>query len=270
MEAPWPNFVDSIRPYVESMIVSHRPEHKMSGPLHKDTIYGRPYLFEGRSVVNLRRSVQGITPAQILEIPDLAVRQAVEAKLVEHSGDSSKFNPDEPSTLPRLTTNRGEHIPIRKVRVRETKNASALLELPGNRFVQSDEIHHVELFVRRESHKEIWVHSPVTLMEAYFRHRQNTPIVARKLEDDPDAEFLFSLMKGDMVEMNYKGQRGNFRVKKFYSSGQIWFADGNNAQQDKDQQRDGTRWSKRPDALRELRPRKILVDLLGKTHPAND
>src|ERR1039458_5452573 len=164
----------------------------------------------------------------------------------------------------------GERIPIRKVRIRETKNANALLELPGNRFVQSDEIHHVELFVQREGRKEIWAHYPVTLMEAYSRRRRSLPVVSRKLEDDPSEEFLFSLMKGDMVEMDYGERRGIFGVKKFYSSGQIWFAHANNAQQDKDQQRDGTRWSKRPDALRELRPRRVVVDLLGRVYPAND
>jgi CRISPR-associated endonuclease Csn1 len=270
LESPWPNFVDSIRPSVTGMIVSHRPEHKMSGPLHKETIYGQPYVFEGRSVVNLRRSIQGITPAQVMEIPDPAVRQAVETKISEHGGDSSKFNPEDVRTLPSLVTNKGEHIPIRKVRIRETKNADALLELPGKRFVQSDEIHHFELFVQREGRKEVWVHYPVTLMEAYSRRRRNLPIVSRELEDDPSAEFLFSLMKGDMVEMDYGGQREVFRVKKFYSAGPIWFAGANNAQPDKDQQRDKTRWSKNANALRQLRPRKVLIDLLGNLHPAND
>jgi len=232
MESPWPDFVDSIRPHVTGMIVSHRPEHKMSGALHKETIYGRPYRFEGRSVVNLRRSVQGITPAQVMDIPDPAVRQAVEAKLSEYGGDSTKFNPEDARTLPSLVTNRGEHIPIRKVRVRETKNADALLELPGKRFVQSDEIHHVELFVQREGRKEVWTHRPVTLMEAYSRHRRNLSVVSRELEDDPSAEFLFSLMKGDMVELDYNGQRGVYRVKKFYTAGHIWFAHANNAQPD--------------------------------------
>jgi CRISPR-associated endonuclease Csn1 len=270
IESPWPNFVDSIRPHIENMIVSHRPEHKMSGALHKETIYGRPYIHEGRSVVNVRRSIQGLTLAQIQEITDGAVRRAVEAKLVEYGGDSNKFNPEDTSTLPYLATNRGEQIPIRKARVRETKNAEALLELRGNRFVQSDEIHHIELFVQREGRKEVWTHRPVTLMEAYSRRSRNLPIVSHELEDDPSAEFLFSLMKGDMVEMDVKGERGVFRVKKFYTAGHIWFAHVNNAQPDKDQQRDGTRWSKFPNALRQLRPRKVVVDMLGKLHPAND
>jgi CRISPR-associated endonuclease Csn1 len=273
MESPWPGFVDSIRSHVTGMTVSHRPEHKMSGALHKQTIYGRPYRFEGRSVVNVRRSVRGITQSQILEIPDAAVRQAVGAKFAEHGGDSSKFNPEEASTLPSLITNKGGRIPIRKVRVRETKNA--LLALPGKRFVQSNEIHHIELFVRREGLKEIWTHYPVTLMEAYSRWRRNLktqadPVVSRELEGDPSAEFLFSLMKGDMVELDYNGQRGVYRVKRFQTAGHIWFAHVNNAQPDKDQQRDGTRWSKFPNVLRQLKPRKVVVDLLGNVHPAND
>jgi hypothetical protein len=107
-------------------------------------------------------------------------------------------------------------------------------------------------------------------MEAYFRRRRGLPVISRKLEDDSGAEFLCSLMKGDMVEMDYNGRRGIFRVKKFYSAGSIWFAHANNAQPDKDQQRDGTRWSKSPGALRQMKPRKVVVDLLGRVHSAND
>ena len=39
IESPWRNFVPSIRPHIEQMLVSHRPEHKMSGELHKGTNY---------------------------------------------------------------------------------------------------------------------------------------------------------------------------------------------------------------------------------------
>jgi CRISPR-associated endonuclease Csn1 len=270
MEAPWPNFVDSIRPAIERMIVSHRPEHKMSRALHKESLYGRPYTLSGLSYVNLRRRLEELTSSQIKDIVDPAVRLAVEDKLAEHGGDCKKFNPEIASTLPSLASKRGAPILIRRVRVRERKNSDALLALRGNRFVQSDEIHHIELFVQRNGRQDLWVHVPVTLMDAYSRRRRNLPVVARTLDEDYETEFLFSLMKGDLVEMELQGHRGVYRVKKFYSSGQIWFAHCNNAQPDKDQQRDGTRWSKRPDSLRQLNPRKVTVDLLGRIHPAND
>ena len=62
-------------------------------------------------------------------------------------------------------------------------------------------------------------------MEASQRNAANRrnghaeAVVSRTMKDDPEAEFLFSLMKGDIVEMDYEGGRELFRVKKFYASG---------------------------------------------------
>ena len=61
--SPWPNFVDSIRPHIERMIVSHRPEHKMNGALHDETNYGRPYKHNGKTTVNIRKLVSGLARA---------------------------------------------------------------------------------------------------------------------------------------------------------------------------------------------------------------
>jgi len=44
----------------------------------------------------------------------------------------------------------------------------------------------------------------------------------------------------------------------------------NNAQMDAEQQKQKTTWSKRANSLKDLRPRKVVVDLLGRIHPAND
>ena len=274
LQSPWPDFVDSIRPRILAMRVSHRPEHKMSGALHNDTLYGRPYVRDGKSLVHLRRSVKGIKPDQIVNIVDDAVRAAVERRLVEHGGDAGKFNPEIPESLPYLESNRGR-IPIKKVRVKETKKG--LMELRNNRFVESGDIHHFELFVHRdENRRESWTHVPVSLMEASQRNAVNRrnghveAVVSQELQDDPEAEFLFSLMKGDIVEMDYEGGRDLFRVKKFYAAGRTWFSHVNNAQKDADQKRDGTCWAKPPNGLMQLNARKVTIDLLGKVHPVHD
>ena len=270
IESPWPNFVDSIRPYVEQMTVSHRPEHKMTGALHKETIYGEPRLFNGKSVVHIRRPLSGIPPGQIDDIVDPAVRDVVRIKLAEMGGDTKRFSDSDLSTLPHLSGKNGQPIPIKRVRVREVKNAEALLALPGRRFVESDSIHHFEIFVCREGSKEIWRHKAVSLFEASQRRRRGECIVRKSLPSNPDANFLFSLMKGDTIEIDQDGRRDIFRVKKFYAAGPIWLTHANNAQPDKDQFRDKTTWSKTPNVLKELHPRKIIVDLLGETHNAND
>jgi CRISPR-associated endonuclease Csn1 len=274
LQSPWPDFVDSIRPRILAMRVSHRPEHKMSGALHNDTLYGRPYVRDGKSLVHLRRSVKGIKPDQIANIADTAVRAAVEKRLAEHGGDVGKFNPEIPESLPYMESKRGR-IPIKKVRVKETKKG--LLELKNNRFVELGDIHHFELFVQRdENRRESWTHVSVSLMEASQRNAANRrdgekrSVVSHQMKDDTEAEFLFSLMKGDIVEMDYQGGRELFRVKKFYAAGRTWFAHVNNAQKDADQKRDGTCWAKPPNGLMQLNARKVTIDLLGHVHPVHD
>jgi CRISPR-associated endonuclease Csn1 len=250
IESPWPNFVDSIRPHIEPMTVSHRPEHKMTGALHKETIYGQPRMFNGKSVVHHRRPLPGIPAGQIDDIVDPAVRNAVRNKLDELGGDTKRFNDSDPSTLPHLPGKNGQTIPIKRVRVRDVKNADAMIELPGKRFVESDSIHHFEIFVCREGSKEVWRHKSVSLFEATQRKRRGESVVRKSLSSDPDANFLFS--------------------QKFYAAGPIWLTHANNAQLDEDQKRNKTTWSKTPNGLKELRPRKVVVDLSGKIHNAND
>lgn len=269
IQSPWPDFVDSIRPQIMEMLASHRPEHKMSGALHKDTYYGHPYKHQGKEVVNVRRLLAGLFAGQIEEIVDERVREAVQQKLVELGGEPKKFNPENLDTLPFLTAKDGRKILIKRVRVREAKTHDSLISLPAGH-VQSESIHHFELFVSREGRTEKWKHVSVNLLDAFERKRMNQPIVSHSLPEDPEAEFLFSLMKKDQIELDTPKGRQIFRVKKFSANGQMWFVPVNNAQEDKDQKEDGTTWSKKPNELRKLSPRKVVVDLLGRVHPAND
>jgi hypothetical protein len=266
------------------MVVSHRPEHKISGELHKGTNYGTPYLHNGKSTVHARCAVSALSTSDIEAddvIVDQAVRDAVRAKLAEVGGNPKAF--EKPENLPNLVGASGKTIPIRRVRIRQTKAPKHVATGSRERFVDSAGIHHAALFVVRDTaRKETWISEVVQTTDVYDRcprrdKRRGRPknhiygaAVARVNSAYPEAEFLFSLMKDDTVEMDFKGERAIFRVKKFYANGQIWFTSANNAQQDADQMKQKTTWSKSPNTLRPLNPRKVVVDLLGKVHPAND
>lgn len=283
---PWtsPGFEHEIEKQVSEMVVSHRPSHKISGELHKGTNYGKPYLLNGKSTVHVRCALSALSVADIEAddvIVDRAVRAAVRAKLAEIGGNPKAF--DKPENLPHLMTSSGRTVPIRKVRIRQTKDPKPVAAGSRERFVDSAGIHHAALFVVRDaSRKETWISEVVQTTEVYDRcprrdKRKGRPknsvygaVVSRVSKISPEAEFLFSLMKDDTVEMDFKGERAIFRVKKFYANGQIWFTSANNAQQDADQMKQKTAWSKYPNTLRLLNPRKVVVDLLGKVHPAND
>lgn len=272
LKTPWSDRDRFLSGVFHRMFVSHKPEQKLTGSLHIDTIYPQPKQdpADGKYYVSLRRSVVGITDRQIEEIQGDNIREAVKSKLLELGGNSKKFNPDDLSTLPVLKAKDGRLIPIKKVHVREAKTAETLIQFPGNRYVESESIHHFELFVRRDArNREEWTHVAVSIIEAYARHRRKEPVISHIHPQDRDAEFLFSLAKGETVELDYKGGRDVFRVKKFYSSGQIWLTHVNNAQKDEEQKRDKTTWSVNPNPLRLLNPQKVIIDPLGRKYRVN-
>lgn len=283
---PWtsPEFEYQIQTQLAEMVVSHRPEHKISGELHKGTNYGKPYLLNGKSTVHARCAVSALSASDIEAddvIVDRSVRDAIRTKLAEVGGNPKAF--EKPENLPRLVGANGKTIQIRKVRIRQTKDPKNVAAGSRERFVNSAGIHHAALFVVRDANrKETWISEVVQATDVYDRcprgdKRKGRPkthvygaAVSRVNKEYPEADFLFSLMKDDTVEMDFQGGRAIFRVKKFYANGQIWFTSVNNAQDDTAQKKQKTTWSKYPNTLRPLSPRKVVVDLLGKVHPAND
>lgn len=271
---PWttPDFIRSLTEQISTMVVSHRPEHKVSGELHKGSNFSRPYFYKGKPTVHTRCPLGSLSVANIEAedvIVDPAVRDAVRKKLNELGGDPKLF--ENPTNAPVLMTGNGRSIPIRKVRIRETKNPLKVGNGMSERFVDSGGIHHVSLFVvRTAARKENWESAFVQITEAYERRRRKLPVISHELGSELEAEFLFSLQKDDTVEFDLNGTRAIARVKKFFATGQIWFTDVNNAQMDAEQKKQRTTWSKRANSLKDLNPRKVVVDLLGRVHTAND
>ncbi len=283
---PWtrPDFIGNLTEQIAKMVVSHRPEHKISGELHKGSNFSRPYLYKGKSTVHTRCELSQLKPADIAAddiIVDKAILGLIRAKFDELDGNPKSF--EDPKNLPCFTTTNGRKIPIRKVRIRQVKEPKVAAHGDRERFVDSGGIHHVALFVvRKDTRQEQWLSEVAQVTDVYQRcprrdkrsgrpkSAASEPAVSRKLKDNPEAEFLFSLMKDDTIELDYNGAREVFRVKKFYAAGPIWFTGVNNAQMDADQKKNKTTWSKNPNGLKTLNPRKVVVDLLGRIHSAND
>ncbi|MBS1815955.1 MAG: type II CRISPR RNA-guided endonuclease Cas9 [Acidobacteria bacterium] len=271
---PWisPDFERDMQRQIEEMVVSHRPSHKISGELHKGTNYGKPYMLNGKSTIHSRCALSALSAKDIESddvIVDPAVRDAVRSKLEEIGGNPKLF--DKPDNFPYLVSASGRNIPIKKVRIRETKNPLRVAEGVRERYVASGGIHHVELFVTRDgTRREAWDSKVVQRTEAYERKRKHLPVVARTLEDDPEAEFLFSLSNDDTMEINDGDVRKIVRIKKSGENKQIFYVPVNDAHLDADQSKLAIVKSKYPNTLKSLKPRKVVVDLLGKVHPAND
>ena len=273
---PWKSreFFSSVEAQIKQMVVSHRPEHKISGELHKGSNYARPYMHEGKSTVHTRCAITDLKADDITKeegsiIVDGGVRKIIAAKLAELGGDVKAF--EKPENAPSFTTTNGRTIPIRKVRIRETKNPIKVGQGPRERFVVSGAIHHVALFVTRdEKRKEKWDSKVVQITEAYERWRKKVPVVSHEFGGAVESEFLFSLQKDDTIEVTDENGPQILRVKKFSDNKQMWFVPVNDAHDDGQQMKLGITWSKKPNTIKELKPRKVVVDLLGRVHPAND
>lgn len=278
---PWdgPDFIRDVAKQFDAMVVSHRPEHKLAGELHKESNFGKPYQLENKWFSNLRVALCGKkTPAnptgslsleKIEAIIDPQVRRAVLKKMEELGGSLATC--EATGNWPVLAGKGHRSIPIKRVRIRQSKKPLTVGHGMHERYVDSGGIHHVSIFsVRNEARKEKWESEFVQITEAYERRRKKLPVVSRHLKEAPEAEFIFSLLKDDTVEVELNGVRKIARVKKFFATGQIWFTDVNNAQMDAEQKKNKTMWSKTANSLRDLKPRKVVVDLLGRVHPAND
>lgn len=271
---PWRtlDFYEDVRQQVREMLTSHRPEHKVSGELHKGSNYGRPYLYKGKPTVHSRVQASSLTAADIEAddiIVDRAIRDILRAKLAEIGGNPKAF--DKPENTPYIITPLGRRIPIHKVRIRESRNPLRVGEGVRERYVASGGIHHVELFViQDERRREVWDSRVVQITEAYERKRHKKPVVARMLDGAPDAEFLFSLSNDDTLQITNGNGREVVRIKKSGENKQIFYVPVNDAHADVDQKRLKIVSSKYPSTLKTLQPRKVVVDLLGRVHPAND
>lgn len=271
---PWrtPDFFRSVEEQVREMLTSHRPEHKVSGELHKGSNYGRPYPYKGKSTVHSRVLISALTAKDIEEddvIVDRAVRDILRAKLTEVGGNPKAF--EKPENTPYMLTSAGKRTFIRKVRIRETRNPLRVGEGSNERYVASGGIHHVELFVTRdEKRRETWDSRVIQITEAYRRQREKQPVVARVLEDAPEAEFLFSISNDDTIEIKEGDRRKIVRVKKSAENKQIFYVPVNDAHTDADQMKLAIVKSKTPSTLKPLEARKVVVDLLGRVHPSND
>lgn len=266
--SPWPNFVESIRPHIEQMIVSHRPEHKMSGALHDETNYGHPYTYNGKATVNIRKPVTGLSATGIEKIVDAAVRAAVQKKAAELGGNLKQC--ESTQNWPALRSNNGTTIPIKRVRIRKVMTPTCIASGPRERQVALANNHHASIFAKFDKHgKEVkWESISVSLYEAMERKRKKLPVVQRTYSESSKYQFRFSLMKGDIVETYEDGAAQLYRVRGI--GDQFYFVSINDARLRKDIE--ATHDQKRPyaDGLRNLNCRKVSVDALGRVHPAND
>jgi CRISPR-associated endonuclease Csn1 len=269
LEAPWVNFVDTVRQQIDQIVVSHRVSKKVSGALHEETIYSPPFPDKK---VRVRKPLNALTRSEVEDITDPVVKKLVLEKLGDD--DPKKVFAHE-ANLPCLETRDGRRIPIRRVRIAKATPVFPLGEGRTVRHVTSESNHHVEIYAALDErgNETRWDGEVVSLYEAYQRKKAGQPIVQR--DHGPLVKFKFSLAPGEAIECDgEQGQRRLLVVRSFtqLSAGQIviGLAPVNDARKKSDMQKSRDWVWKVPNTLRECHARKVSVSPIGEVCKAND
>lgn len=276
LQNPWKDFVDSIRPHIEQMLVSHRPEHRLTGAMHDETNYSRPRKEGGKDVVHIRKPVTGLSAADIESIVDPAVREVVRAKAAQLGGDMKKWTPKEGNEdWPLLKTKTGKDIPVKRVRIKKSLGVETIGENEHARHVALSNNHHVAIFAMQDERgkEKRWEPIIVPLFDAMERKRKQQPIIESCFPESGDYVFKFSLMGGDTLLLHKDCDHKKnickptiWRLRTIGSNGQLSLVRSNDARLKADIQKAKEWWSPTPDALRKLDAVKVVIDSLGRIH----
>lgn len=269
LKGVWPKFVPTIRAEIERISVSHRVSKKVSGALHKDSLYSRE--IGPKKQRRLRVPLTSLSEADIMSekvIADKGVRERVQKKLADlGGGDPGKLFADS-QKFPCFVKD-GRTIPIRKVRVNESVTTKQIGGGRSARHVKTGGNHHLEIFADRGSNGQVkrWdTPGKVTMMEAYERQRKHQPVVNKQWRDP--WEFVFSLADREVLECDDGPGKRRLLVVRGISeektgSVKIEIAPINDARQ-KDKIKKSKQWiTKSPNELRKWNACKVVLNPLG-------
>jgi CRISPR-associated endonuclease Csn1 len=222
-DAPWDAFREDLRGQLDSVIVSHDPQRKITGALHEETGVG---FLEGLGNVYRLALTPDFKATQVDKIIDPAVRECVRAHLAAHGDDpKTAFAPEQ------TVFHRNGKTPIKRVRVLQSK--TTLAKLQKAKFGVKDQtgevfkwhaygnLHHVEVLREKSSGNISGIF--VTMMEAAHRVHgiggAKRPVI--QTDHGPDYDFVMSLARDELVSVPSEGKERLYRVQKLKS--------GNNA-----------------------------------------
>lgn len=278
IQSPWKDFVESIRSDVEDMLVSHRPEHRLTGALHGETNYGRPRKEGRKEVVHIRKQVDGLSASDIESIVDPAVRESVRAKAAQFGGDLKKWTPKEGGEdWPLLKTKTDKQIPIKRVRIKKPLCVETIGKGERTRHVALSSNHHVAIFALRDERgqEKRWECLVVSLFEAMERKRKGQPVIQTCYPETGDYRFKFSLMGGDTVLLHKDCHHAQeicnpsiWRIRTITQTERVALVPISDARLTSDIKAAKQWWEPGIDALRKFAAVKVVIDSLGRIHEA--
>ncbi len=271
IKSPWTDFWKDVEAAVDEIIVSHRVSRKTSGPLHKETLYGKPRKDpNGRDCRHIHKLLSKLHPGDLGKIVDEDIGHIVCAKLEELHGDFDGLIA--PENHPFIKAKDGRLVPIHGVRVRVYDKPLKIGGDGNPRYVLSEANHHMEIL--RDMKTGFWSGCVVPLIEAARRAAKKLPVVRK--DHGPSKEFLFSIAPGDTLEIDGE-QTSSLVVVRSVSKGKIEYVNLNEARLKAEIQKgdkgvsSGRGWTTRsPNELAKVNCRKVTVSPLGEVRRASD
>ena len=254
---PWPGFREQAKAAVEAILVSHRVQAKLSGPLHEETRLGDTGRREpgGWAIYVKRKAVAELSATEILSTPedgrdawiaDAGVRQAILAHLAANGLilERKRRGAESDSGLAR----RLKQLLAQEIRLTVTEERRRHWENMGIAAPQGPVIRRVRVHVRRKEgvmrvHAAKNIHAELgpgtndhiaiyrdgdqvrflvaTKREALQRVRAGHPAV---LPEHPDGgRLVMALRAGDVLCKGPAGAEEFIGIHKFSAKGQIFF-----------------------------------------------
>ena len=253
---PW----EAIRPNAEeaiaNIVVSHRVRKKISGALHKETVYGDTGLEETSSrgptyrFFVTRKNVEKLGAKELEEIRDENVREIVKAWVRNHGGDPRKAFPPYPK--------RGRKGPeIRRVRLCK-KQQIGLMAQVSTGYADLGNNHHIAIYKLPNGTADYEV---VSLLEASRRLARREPVVRRTRGDG--AGFVMSLSPGDSLQLTRNGETKVRVVESVWAAGPVVMVDHDDAA-------GATKFRPNAGSIVASGAKKVSIDPIGRIRSAND
>jgi CRISPR-associated endonuclease Csn1 len=253
---PWPTIRKDAEAVKDEIVVSHRVRKKVSGPLHKETIYGDTDLDEKTKTGTYRlfvtrKPVERLSKSELVDIVDDHVREIVTDWVAAHGGDPKKaFATSYPSV-----SKGGSK--IGKVRLR-SKQQLSLMAPVSTGYADLGANHHIAIYRMPDGKIDFDV---ISLFEAARRLARREPVVRRDREDG--STFVMSLAPGDTLYFPNGKMEGYWVAQGAWASGQIVIVRANDA-------KNATITRPMAGSLIRDGARKVSVDPIGRVRPAND
>lgn len=234
LNSPYPNFREELGENLKHMIVSHCPQHKLSGALHEET--GAGYIEKHGGLVYRKNLAPDFKLKLVNNIVDEQVKSLVQAHLEKYGNDPKKAFADNVSVL-----HKDDKTPIKRVRVLQSK--TNLKKLEYGKFGVKDKsgkvfkwmpygnMHHVEVLQHQKTGK--YKGEFVTMMEAHRRAMTGTCSAQRrgvpqeqiiKKNHGEGWQFMMALHINDMVSVKEtSGESIFYRVQKLDGNGNRFY-----------------------------------------------